>query len=74
MVPCCQGVVEELRIADDIVAIWSQEAWKTPACVFTPSDSQTLAAGLRIMVSRDIKFAVRSGGHMPVAGHNSIDR
>ncbi|KAL9063653.1 MAG: hypothetical protein Q9161_009354 [Pseudevernia consocians] len=53
-------------------AIWSQEAWKTPACVFSPFTPQILASGLQVLVSRGIDFAIRSGGHMPVAGHNSF--
>ncbi len=55
-------------------ALWSQAAWKDPACVFTPLTTDNLAGGVRILVTRDASFAVRSGGHMPVAGHASIGR
>ncbi len=56
------------------LAIWSQEAWKSPTCVFSPLTPQILASGLQVLVSGGVYFAIRSGGHMPVAGHNSFGR
>ena len=41
--------------------------------MFSPLTTQDLAGGLQILVQRHVDFAVRSGGHMPVVGHASID-
>ena len=65
-------VFQPLCRANSLPAIWSQEAWKTPACVFSPLNAQALAGGLQMLVNRRVNFAIRSGGHMPVAGHNSF--
>ena len=54
------------------IAIWSKEALKNPACVFSPSNVESLAVGLQVLVNGNVDFAIRSGGHMPVAGHNSF--
>ncbi|KAI0436188.1 hypothetical protein F4803DRAFT_567061 [Xylaria telfairii] len=60
----------------DLVAIenWSTAAQLSPSCVFEPSDSHDVAGALAVLVQDGAKFAVRSGGHMPVPGASNIDQ
>ncbi|KAI0146306.1 hypothetical protein GGR57DRAFT_478799 [Xylariaceae sp. FL1272] len=60
----------------DIVAPenWSKAAQLSPFCVFEPSSSHDVAGALAVMVQDGTKFAVRSGGHMPVPGAANIDK
>lgn len=44
---------------------WSQTAWAKPTCIVTPSKEETLQEIVQTLSSRGIKFAIRSGGHMP---------
>ncbi|KAL5384416.1 hypothetical protein PMIN06_011072 [Paraphaeosphaeria minitans] len=54
-------------------ALWDQAAWLQPGCIFTPFTAKSLARGVAILVERNVTFTARSGGHMPVAGHASLD-
>ncbi|KAL1607605.1 hypothetical protein SLS60_002539 [Paraconiothyrium brasiliense] len=54
-------------------AMWSQAAWLRPSAVFVPSSPQQLAEAVPMMARNNIRFSIRSGGHMPVPGHASVD-
>ena len=41
--------------------------------MFAPLAPENLASGLKYLVDNHAYFTVRSGGHMPVRGHNSIE-
>ncbi|KAI5203357.1 hypothetical protein E4T39_04194 [Aureobasidium subglaciale] len=51
---------------------WSQSCVQTPQCLLEPSTAEELSTAIKSLVSSNTKFAVRSGGHMPVPGTNSI--
>ncbi|OLN81263.1 Bifunctional solanapyrone synthase 4 [Colletotrichum chlorophyti] len=51
---------------------WSATAYDTPACVFVPQDAQQVSFAVTTLTLSLTRFAVRSGGHMPVVGYNSI--
>ena len=53
---------------------WSETALLTPSCVFTPYSAEDVAGAVKILVATGTQFAVRSGGHMPIAGAASIDK
>ncbi|KAF2677439.1 FAD-binding domain-containing protein [Lentithecium fluviatile CBS 122367] len=54
-------------------AFWDQAAWLQPGCVFQPLSAANLALGVSELVKRNVTFTARSGGHMPVVGHGSLD-
>ncbi|KAJ0360363.1 hypothetical protein COL154_007624 [Colletotrichum chrysophilum] len=51
---------------------WSAAAYNSPACVFVPQNAQQVSFAVTTLTLSLTKFAVRSGGHMPVVGYNSI--
>ncbi|KAF5505349.1 Bifunctional solanapyrone synthase [Colletotrichum siamense] len=51
---------------------WSATAYNSPACVFVPQNAQQVSFAVTTLTLSLTKFAVRSGGHMPVVGYNSI--
>jgi FAD/FMN-containing dehydrogenase len=51
---------------------WSSTAYDSPACVFVPQDATQVSFAVSTLTLTLTKFAVRSGGHMPVQGYNSI--
>lgn len=51
---------------------WSKTCVLSPHCVFAPSNAQDVSKALTILTKSQTKFAVRSGGHMPVPGASSI--
>ncbi|KAI1744492.1 hypothetical protein F4680DRAFT_468438 [Xylaria scruposa] len=53
-------------------ALYSDTCIFTPSCVFEPSSAAMIAEGVKIMKAERSKFAVRSGGHMPVPGAQSV--
>ncbi|PVH91512.1 FAD-binding domain-containing protein, partial [Periconia macrospinosa] len=57
----------------EATALWDQAAWLEPGCVFEPLSAANLALGVSELVERNVTFSVRSGGHMPVPGHASLD-
>jgi FAD/FMN-containing dehydrogenase len=44
----------------------------SPLCVFEPKSAEDVAGALRVLENTNTKFAVRSGGHMPVPGAADI--
>lgn len=51
---------------------WSSTAYDSPACVFIPQDAKQVSFAITTLTLTLTKFAVRSGGHMPVQSCNSI--
>uniref|UniRef100_L2GDK5 FAD binding domain protein n=1 Tax=Colletotrichum fructicola (strain Nara gc5) TaxID=1213859 RepID=L2GDK5_COLFN len=51
---------------------WSATAYNSPACVFVPQNAQQVSFAVTTLTLSLTKFAVRSGGHMPVVGYNGI--
>lgn len=51
---------------------WSKTCVLSPQCVFAPSNAKDVSNALTILTRSQTKFAVRSGGHMPVPGASSI--
>jgi FAD/FMN-containing dehydrogenase len=45
----------------------------SPACIFRPASADEVSQAVKILVSGQCRFAVKSGGHMPIPGANSID-
>ena len=43
----------------------SGTAWAKPTCIVQPADTSELQKAIRILTSRHVQFAIRSGGHMP---------
>ncbi|KAI9787987.1 MAG: hypothetical protein M1816_007291 [Peltula sp. TS41687] len=58
---------------EESIRYWDAAAILSPACIFTPKSSQDVAAGLRIVSSTKTPFAVRSGGHTPIAGAANVN-
>jgi hypothetical protein len=74
-----------MSFAESMNAYWDQKACEVaPACVVRPRNAQELSKAIKILKSEfqernasksddDGLFAVRSGGHSPVAGASSIN-
>ncbi|KAI2785053.1 oxidase/Diels-Alderase [Daldinia loculata] len=54
-------------------AHWSATAWKSPSCIFSPTNLQDLRRAVLLAGFTNTKFAVRSGGHSPLSNWASID-
>ncbi|KAI1139195.1 putative FAD-binding oxidoreductase [Hypoxylon sp. FL0543] len=52
---------------------WVQTAWGTPTCIFHASAAEQLQEAVKLLVSANVSFAVRSGGHEPHHGFANID-
>ncbi|KAI9878975.1 MAG: hypothetical protein M1830_010029 [Pleopsidium flavum] len=55
-------------------AFWDQAAWLHPGCVVVPFTPENLAGAVEYLAKHNVTFTVRSGGHMPVAGHASLNQ
>ncbi|KAK9426641.1 putative FAD-binding PCMH-type domain-containing protein [Seiridium unicorne] len=53
--------------------IWSKSCVFTPTCVFEPKSVHGMSSGIKLIKEHGSKFAIRSGGHMPVPGAQSVD-
>ncbi|TGJ85112.1 hypothetical protein E0Z10_g3636 [Xylaria hypoxylon] len=53
-------------------AIYSDTCILSPSCVFEPSSAASLGSAIKIIKAARSRFAVRSGGHMPVPGAQSV--
>ncbi|OTB02483.1 hypothetical protein M426DRAFT_264513 [Hypoxylon sp. CI-4A] len=53
--------------------IWSETCLLSPSCVFEPNTAEDLSQGLKLIKMSGSKLSVRSGGHMPVPGAQSLD-
>ncbi|PSN69832.1 FAD-binding domain-containing protein [Corynespora cassiicola Philippines] len=45
---------------------WSTTSWLGPACIFTPETPEQVSFAITTFSENNIKFAVRSGGAMPI--------
>lgn len=61
------------QYTEESTAVWSETCLLHPGCVFEPSTAPELSNGLKIIKKTQSKFAVRSGGHMPVPGAQSVN-
>lgn len=52
---------------------YTSSAWLGPACVFEPSDSYQMADAVLTMQNHSSPFALRGGGHMPIADAANIN-
>ncbi|KAI1130845.1 FAD-binding domain-containing protein [Nemania abortiva] len=59
--------------ASSTTAIWSTSCHLSPECVFQPLTVEDLSNGIRAIKEHGSLFAVRSGGHMPNPGAQSVD-
>ncbi|CAI7653218.1 unnamed protein product [Penicillium pancosmium] len=55
-----------------IDAVWSQTCIEDAFCVLEPRTARDVSTAIGILRKTKAKFAVRSGGHMPKSGANSI--
>lgn len=51
---------------------WSTRSWLKPACIFAPVDAEQLSFAVTNLAECGVKFAIRGGGHMPIASANGI--
>ncbi|GAB0134519.1 hypothetical protein EsDP_00002886 [Epichloe bromicola] len=76
------GVALPGRVSYPLATAYSQEVhsyWSTslrdikPACLVLPKSAEQVAAAVRILNKYpDVRFAVKSGGHDPNAGHATV--
>ncbi|KAJ5092637.1 FAD dependent oxidoreductase [Penicillium alfredii] len=52
---------------------YTSSAWLGPACVFQPTDSRHLADAVLLLKNTSTPFAIRGGGHMPIANAANIN-
>ena len=52
---------------------WSNTAVLNPGCVVRPKSAQEVSQAVKTLVANQCQFAIKSGGHMPIPGANSID-
>ncbi|KAK1772874.1 cytochrome P450 [Phialemonium atrogriseum] len=57
---------------DQAAAIWSQTCLITPNCVLEAGSASDVATAVKLINAAGSEFAVRSGGHMPVPGAQSV--
>jgi FAD/FMN-containing dehydrogenase len=57
-----------------IDSVWSKTCVEDAYCVFEPESSKDVSTAIGILRRTQTKFAVRSGGHMPNPGANSISK
>lgn len=50
----------------------SQTCWLEPACIVTPKSAHEVSIIIRVISALETKFAIRSGGHKPTPGFNSV--
>lgn len=52
---------------------WSATNYATPACVFLPTSSSDISAGLKLALQVKTKLAVRGAGHLAAPDVSSVD-
>ncbi|KJK60470.1 GlcD [Aspergillus parasiticus SU-1] len=52
---------------------YTSSAWLGPACVFEPSNSTQMGDAVKILKDAGSPFAIRGGGHMPIANAANIN-
>lgn len=58
---------------DSTDTVRSETAWRLPACIFVPADTEQLQMIVTRLVETGTKFAIRSGGHSPAPQAANID-
>jgi FAD/FMN-containing dehydrogenase len=43
-----------------------------PSCIFTPSLPEQVSLGIQLLAARDVPFAIRGGGQMPLSNAGNI--
>ncbi|KAF2233370.1 FAD-binding domain-containing protein [Viridothelium virens] len=51
----------------------SPTAWGTPACIYLPTSTNDVAFAIKVLGFTNSPYAIRSGGHSPLAGWANID-
>ncbi|KAK2624866.1 hypothetical protein QTJ16_006059 [Diplocarpon rosae] len=51
---------------------WSTDSWMESACVFTPYTTPMITVGIQLLAARNVPFAIRGGGCMPIANAANI--
>jgi FAD/FMN-containing dehydrogenase len=57
----------------DNTDFWSQSSALSPACIFAPSLAEELGEAVKVLKALRLPFAMRGGGHMPIANFNNIN-
>ncbi|ETS76483.1 hypothetical protein PFICI_11870 [Pestalotiopsis fici W106-1] len=52
---------------------WSATAWASPSCIVQPASEEDVQTVVDLLVSEQVPFAIRSGGHSPSPGAANID-
>ncbi|PSK60285.1 hypothetical protein B9Z65_435 [Elsinoe australis] len=52
---------------------WTAASSLGPACIFAPNRAQDMGTAVLLIRTAKAPFAVRGGGHMPIADFNNID-
>ncbi|CCF34019.1 FAD binding domain-containing protein [Colletotrichum higginsianum] len=48
-------------------------SWLGPRCIFAPTNAELMSLAVKVLRKTNVPFALRGGGHMPIAGSNNID-
>ncbi|KAI8953275.1 hypothetical protein F4801DRAFT_538119 [Xylaria longipes] len=57
---------------NETIEVWSETCILSPSCVFQPSSAGMLGGAMKMMKSSGTRWAVQSGGHMPVPGAQEV--
>jgi len=52
---------------------FSNTAILNPNCIFRPTSAQQVSQAVKTLTARQCQFAVKAGGHTPIAGWNNIN-
>jgi hypothetical protein len=56
-----------------LIEYWSSTLYESPTCVFVPENAQQVSFAIAALTLTSTQFAVRGGGHMPIAWYNNIN-
>ena len=51
----------------------SATAWESPTCIYNPTNAEDVAIAVKVLGFTGAKYAIRGGGHTPLAGWSNID-
>ncbi|ETS78416.1 hypothetical protein PFICI_10478 [Pestalotiopsis fici W106-1] len=52
---------------------FSADSWLSPACIFAPTTAEQMSGAVQILARTGVSFAMRGGGHMPIANAANIN-
>lgn len=52
----------------------SATAWNSPTCIYTPANAENVIFAVKVLGFTGSKYAIRSGGHSPLAAWANIDK